>query len=103
MLTIIYGNAENSIYNTNVYFKNTYEPEWIESELAKKIIKDVDDVSAKYSCGFPDSQVSFIIVVDRYLDYFTTIMEDRLWQVLAKPVFRWQNKFGLSMNAAKAA
>ena len=43
MLTIIYGNAENSIYNTNVYFKNTYEPEWIESELAKKIIKDVDD------------------------------------------------------------
>ena len=43
MLTIIYGEAENSIYNTNVYFKNTYEPEWIESELAKKIIKDVDD------------------------------------------------------------
>ena len=46
------------------------------------------DVSAKYSCGFPDPQVSPIIVVDRYLDYFTTIMEDRLWQVLAKPVFR---------------
>ena len=45
-------------------------------------------VSAKYSCGFPDPQVSFIIVVDRYLDYFTTIMEDRLWQVLAKPVSR---------------
>ncbi len=45
-------------------------------------------VSAKYSCGFPDPQVSPIIVVDRYLDYFTTIMEDRLWQVLAKPVFR---------------
>ena len=43
MLTIIYGDTENSIYNTNVYFKNTYEPEWIESELAKKIIKDVDN------------------------------------------------------------
>ena len=43
MLTIIYGDAENSIYNTSGYFKNTYEPEWIESELAKKIIKDVDD------------------------------------------------------------
>ena len=43
MLTIIYGNVENSIYNTSVYFKNTYEPEWIESELAKRIIKDVDD------------------------------------------------------------
>lgn len=43
MLTIIYGDVENSIYNTNVYFKNTYEPEWIESELAKKMIKDVDN------------------------------------------------------------
>lgn len=43
MLTIIYGDTENSIYNTSVYFKNTYEPEWIESELAKKMIKDVDD------------------------------------------------------------
>ena len=45
-------------------------------------------VSVKYSCGFPDPQVFPIIVVDRYLDYFTTIMEDRLWLVLAKPVFR---------------
>ena len=43
MLTIIYGDAENSIYNTSVYFKNTYEPDWIESELAKKMITDVDD------------------------------------------------------------
>ena len=43
MLTIIYGDAENSIYNTNIYFKNTYEPEWFESEIAKKIVKDIDD------------------------------------------------------------
>ncbi len=42
MLTIIYGDVENCIYNTNVYFKNTYEPEWLETELAKKLIKDVD-------------------------------------------------------------
>ena len=42
MLTIIYGDVENSIYNTNVYFKNTYEPEWLETELAKQMIKDVD-------------------------------------------------------------
>ena len=34
-------------------------------------------VSVKYSCGFPDPQVFPIIVVDRYLDYFSTIM-DRL-------------------------
>ena len=70
---------------------------------ANNALKFYSKVSAKYSCGFPDPQVSPIIVVDRYLDYFTTIMEDRLWQVLAKPVFRWWNRSGLSMNAARAA
>ena len=43
MLTIIYGDAESSIYNTSVYFKNTYESEWFASELAKEMIRDVDD------------------------------------------------------------
>lgn len=43
MLTIIYGDEPRSIYNTNIYFKNTYESEWLESELAKKMIQDVDD------------------------------------------------------------
>ena len=43
MLTIIYGDTKDSIYNTSIYFKNTYEAEWIESDLAKKMIKDVDD------------------------------------------------------------
>ena len=31
MLTVIYGDVSSSIYNTSVYFKNTYEPEWLES------------------------------------------------------------------------
>ena len=69
----------------------------------KYILDYMKLVSAKYSCGFPDPQVLPIIVVDRYLDYFTTIMEDRLWQVLAEPVSRWRNRSGLSMNAARAA
>ena len=43
MLNIIYGDVKNSIYNTNVYFKNSYETEWLETELAKRIIKDVDE------------------------------------------------------------
>ena len=73
-----------------------------EGEVIRSLA-DQGNVSAKYSCGFPESQVLPIIVVDRYLDYFTTIMEDRLWQVLAKPVFRWRNRSGLSMNAARAA
>ena len=29
MLSIIYGDVKNSIYNTNVYFKNSYEPDRI--------------------------------------------------------------------------
>ena len=43
MLTIIYRDAPQSVYNTNVFFKNTYEPEWFETDIAKKMIKDVDD------------------------------------------------------------
>ena len=45
-------------------------------------------VSAKCSCGFSNTLISFIIVGERYLDYFTTITEDKLWQLLAKLVFR---------------
>jgi len=44
MLNIIYGDVKNSIYNTNVYFKNSYEPEWLEAELAKKMITKMTDV-----------------------------------------------------------
>ena len=43
MLTIIYGDESNCVYNTYVYFKNTYEPEWFETELAKQIVREVDD------------------------------------------------------------
>jgi hypothetical protein len=42
MLNVFYGNMEDVIFNTSVYFKNTYEPEWIVSDLARKIILDVD-------------------------------------------------------------
>jgi hypothetical protein len=42
MLNILYGDVPDSIYNTSVYFKNSYEPEWMVSDLAKKIISDVD-------------------------------------------------------------
>lgn len=42
MLTIFFGDMDNSIYNTAVYFKNSYEPEWFDSDLAKQIVWDVD-------------------------------------------------------------
>ena len=42
MLKIIFGNCENAIYNTSVYFKNTYQDEWITDELSVEMITDVD-------------------------------------------------------------
>ena len=42
MLTIVFGEVERAIYNTAVFFKNSFEPEWLEKELAKEMILDVD-------------------------------------------------------------
>lgn len=42
MLKIIFGNCEEAIYNTAVYFKNTYLDDWITDELSVQMIQDVD-------------------------------------------------------------
>ena len=42
MLNIIYGETNKSIYNTSVYFDNTYYDGWLDDEFAQKMIKDVD-------------------------------------------------------------
>ena len=42
MLNIIYGDYTEGIYNTAVYFKNVYKPEWITDPLSKEMIKDID-------------------------------------------------------------
>ena len=42
MLKIFYGDMQDSIYNTSVYFKNMYEEEWITEPETIKMIKDVD-------------------------------------------------------------
>lgn len=41
MLTVYYGDMQESIYNTAVYFKNTYLDAWIEDGFAKQAIKAV--------------------------------------------------------------
>lgn len=43
MLNIYYGDMENVIYNTSVYFKNTFRPDWITSPEVVEMVKDVDD------------------------------------------------------------
>ena len=44
MLRIYYGNleAENYIFNPDVFFNNTYEDEWITDSMTKEMIEDVD-------------------------------------------------------------
>ena len=44
MLRIYYGDleAENYIFNPDVFFNNTYEDEWITDPVSKQMIKDID-------------------------------------------------------------
>lgn len=42
MLNIYFGDMPDAIYNTNIYFNNTYKDSWIIKPLSKDIIKAVD-------------------------------------------------------------
>lgn len=42
MLKIYYGDMENAIYNTVVYFKNDYDPAWLDDPFVREMIRDVD-------------------------------------------------------------
>ena len=42
MLNVYFGDMPDAIYNTAVYFKNTYRDKWITDEYSRQMIKDVD-------------------------------------------------------------
>ena len=42
MLKVHLGSCDNEIYNPPAYFINQYEDEWLITDLAKNMIKDVD-------------------------------------------------------------
>lgn len=42
MLNIYLGELENAIYDTSTYFKFSYEPQWFEDDMVKKMVLDVD-------------------------------------------------------------
>ena len=42
MLNVFFGDMPEAIYNTNVYFNNTYKDGWIVKPLSREIIKAVD-------------------------------------------------------------
>ena len=42
MLNIYFGDMADAVYNTSVYFNNTYEDEWLTDDFAKEVIKKID-------------------------------------------------------------
>lgn len=42
MLNIIFGDCEESIYNTDVYFNNSYDTDWLIDDFGKNVIKAID-------------------------------------------------------------
>ena len=60
MLKVFYGEMDNVIYNTSVYFKNRFKPQWMEDARTIEMIKDVDK-STVLGTGAIDSPVMGII------------------------------------------
>lgn len=42
MLNIYFGQTEQAIYNTSVYFNNVYLDNWLEDDFSRKMIKSID-------------------------------------------------------------
>ena len=42
MLNVYFGDMPDAIYNTKIYFNNTYKDSWITNPLSKEMIKAVD-------------------------------------------------------------
>lgn len=64
MLKVFFGEKDNVIYNTSVFFKNQYQKEWILSPNGIAMIKDVDS-STVLGSGAIDSPVMGVISPER--------------------------------------
>lgn len=60
MLNIIFGKIDNVIFNTSVFFKNSYEESWLLEKETKQMILDIDK-SKVLSSGAIESPVLGII------------------------------------------
>ena len=43
MLKVYFGSLPDEIYNTEIFYENQYDPNWVMDEFAQKIIRDIDD------------------------------------------------------------
>ena len=60
MLNILLGKIENVVYNTSVFFKNQYNPEWLKDPQVRQMIQDVDQ-SKVLDTGLIESPVLGLI------------------------------------------
>ncbi len=60
MLNVFFGDMEEAVYNTSVFFKFNYEKEWITSPEVVEMIRDIDK-SEVLGNGAVDSPVLGII------------------------------------------
>lgn len=60
MLKIFYGDMNDIIYNTSVYFRFNYEPEWLRDPEVQQMILDVDK-SVVLGSGAIDSPILGVI------------------------------------------
>ena len=73
MLHVFYGDMPGAIFNTAVFFKNSYDDEWIVDDFAKQMIADVDS-STVLGTGVIDSPVLGKIAPERLSGGVKTLM-----------------------------
>lgn len=44
MLRIYFGAMQESVYNPSEFFRETYDPEWLQDDFARRVIRKIDEV-----------------------------------------------------------
>lgn len=73
MLNIIFGDTDKAIYNTSVFFDNTYYDGWLQDDFAQEMIKDVDK-AAVLSNNAVESKVLGVIPVTKISGGLKTLL-----------------------------
>lgn len=73
MLRIFYGDMPGAVFNTAMFFKNSYDDDWIVDDFSKQMIADVDK-SEVLGTGVIDSPVLGKIAPERLSGGVKTLM-----------------------------
>ena len=66
MLKIHFGSLPNEIYNTEMYYENQYDKNWVMDDFARRVIREIDDsevtapdlISNEIFGSFPSTELS---------------------------------------------